>query len=350
MSKAQTQQADPEIGDNDRDSLYTLPLAMIPLETASLRRARMIKNVRLDSVIEMFADEVSGSGQWPIDSLNHVFEWPEATVHPDLTTLRKLALLPSFDVYSLRVQLRKHGIAVDEHEHLRLSEAKNRELTSYMSTFTRPLILNIYGDNDLSISSFEDIIGLFRKPDRKKSLEKLQHMAQKLEIGIESIPNFLEDYGDIFLSLSYYRSCLDSIEPLISGFLEWLDQIRANWAFRRDPDLIGTCRMVQETLNGTMAAITGCFENFDRSAQDLWQDLTPDRFRKVEKLIKDHHVFIGGTLCSLTVKMETWDRVFPNKAAGSPARRAEFVRTEIRQGIEKIRRFEVTAPILSELR
>jgi hypothetical protein len=340
----------PQIRDADRDSLYTLPLAMIPLETPSLRRARMIKNVQLDSVLEMFTDEVSGSGQWPIDNLAHVFDWPDATVHPDLVTLRKLALLPSFDVYSLRVLLRQHGIAVNEHEKLRLSDTKNRELTSYMSTFTRPLIFNIYGNDDMSISSFEDIIGLFRRPDRKKSIEKLQQMAQKLEIEIESIPNFLEDYGDIFLSLSYYRNCLDSIEPLISGFLEWLEEIRANWTFRRDADLIGTCRMVQETLNGTMAAITGCFENFDRSAQDLWQDLTPDRFRKVEKLIKDHHVFIGGTLCSLTVKMETWDRVFPNKQAGSPARRAEFVRTEIRQGIEKMRRFEVAAPILSELR
>lgn len=350
MNTATIEQADSTVRDVDRDSLYTLPLAMIPLETPSLRRARLIKNVQLESVLEMFTDEVTGSGQWPIDCLNHVFDWPDSTVHPDFETIRKLALLPSFDVYSLRILLRQHGIAVNAHEHLRLSESRGRELTSYMTTFTRPLILSIYGDDDMSISSFEDIIALFRRPDRKKSLEKLQQMAQMLDMNLESIPNFLEDYGDIFLSLSYYRSCLDSVEPLISAFLEWLDQIRSNWVFRRDPELNATCRTVQETLNGTMASITGCFESFDRSAEDLWQDMTSERFRKVERLIKDHHVFIGGTLCALTVKMETWDRVFPNKAAGSPARRAEFVRTEIRQGIEKMRRFEVTAPILSELR
>ena len=350
MNTATTTQAPEAITDADRDSLYILPLAMIPLETPSLRRARMIKNVRLESVIEMFTDETTGSGQWPIDCLNHVFDWPENAVHPDLETLRRLSLLPSFDVYSLRVLLRQHGITVNEHEHLRISQAKGRELATYMSTFTRPLILNIYGDDDPSISSFEGIVGLFRNPDRQKSLQKLQQMANKLEISLDAIPNFLEDYGDIFLSLSYYRGCLDAAEPLITSFLDWLDQLRTTWALRRDADLLATCRMVQETLNGTMAAITGCFESFERSAEDLWQDLTSERFRKVERLIKEHHVFIGGTLCALTVKMETWDHAFPNKEAGSPARRAEFVRTEIQQGIEKMRRFEITAPILSELR
>ncbi len=347
---AMIESADESISDSDRDSLYVLPLAFIPIETASLRRARMIKNVRLESVIEMFTDETTGSGQWPVDCLSNVFDWPETAVHPDLETLRKLALLPSFDVYSLRILLRQHGISVNSHEHLRISDAKNRELTNYMTTFTRPLIQNIYGTDNHTISSFEDIIGLFRNPDRKKSIEQLQKMADRLEITLNAIPDFLEDYGDIFLSLSYYRCCLDAVEPLITSFLGWLEEIQTNWAFRRDMELLETCRMVQETLNGTMATITGCFENFDRNAKDLWNDLTPERFRKVERLIKEHHVFIGGSLCALTVKMNIWDRVFPNKEAGSPARRAEFVRSEIRQGIEKIRRFEVTTPILSELR
>jgi hypothetical protein len=339
-----------ETADSDRDSLYTLPLAIIPLETPALSKARMIKNVRLESVIEVFSDPSAGSGQFTVESLPKLFEWPEGVIHPDLATLTKLALLPSFDVYSLRILLREHGIQVNSLDALRLSPTKSRDLTAYMATFTRPLICNIYGDTDIAIQSFDDLLALFRNPDRRKSMEKLRVMAQKLEIQMEDIPRFLEDYGDIFLSFSYYRQCLDVIAPIISLFLDWLREVQTNWMLKREAELIATCRMIQETLNGTTAAITGCFENFDRSAKDLWQDLTPERFRKVEELIKSHHAFIGAILCALTVKMETWDRVFPNKNTGSPARRAEFVMTEMRQGIEKIRRFDVSAPMLSALR
>jgi hypothetical protein len=58
-----------EISDNDRDSLHILPLNILPLDTPSLNRAKLIKNVRLDSVIEMFTDEDTGSGQIDIEDL-----------------------------------------------------------------------------------------------------------------------------------------------------------------------------------------------------------------------------------------------------------------------------------------
>ena len=90
------------IRDGDRDSLYILPLAMIPMRTPALRRARIIKNVRLDSVIELFEDAKCGSGQIGIEDLAHESGWHDAPRHPDLVILRKLKTLPSFDVYSLR--------------------------------------------------------------------------------------------------------------------------------------------------------------------------------------------------------------------------------------------------------
>ena len=49
-------------GDFDRDSLHILPLSMISLETRGLQRARMIKNSRLESVVELFEGEEIGSG------------------------------------------------------------------------------------------------------------------------------------------------------------------------------------------------------------------------------------------------------------------------------------------------
>jgi hypothetical protein len=337
------------IRDIDRDSLYILPLSMIPLQTPALRRARMIKNVRLDSVVELFTDARSGSGQIDIEDLPHEFNWREAPVHPDLIVLRKLSGLPSFDVYSLRILLRQHNIPVNDFEALRLSKSKNKELTSYMAAFTRPLIANVYGDADLAIQSFDDIVGLFRSPDVRKALEKLRMMAAKLEIGVEDVPKFLEDYGDIFLSLSYYRQCLDQIEPLVSGFIEWIEELRASWPAQRDANLSATCRSIHETMNATMLAITGRFESFDRGTQDFWENVSADRFRKVEALITSFHTTIGGILCALTVKMEAWARTFAHKKAGGPGKRAEFIMTAMRQGMEKIQHIENSAPALAQL-
>lgn len=339
-----------QIRDIDRDSLYILPLAMIPMQTPALRRARLIKNVRLDGVIELFDDAVAGSGQIMVEDLPHEFNWRDDLLHPDLLVLRKLVTLPSFDVYSLRILLRDLDINVNDYDCLRLSRSKNEELTSYMMAFTRPLIVNIYGDADVTVRTFEDIIALFRAPDVRKALDKLRLMAEKLEIRLEDIPKFLEDYGDIFLSLSYYRQCLDQIEPHVSGFLEWLEELRGSWPAQREPNLLAACRTIQETMNATMLAITGRFESFDRSTKDLWEHVSADRFRKVEMLIQSYHTTIGGILCALTVKMEAWTRTFKHKRAGGPAKRAEFIMTGMRQGMEKIQHIENSAPALAQLR
>ncbi len=341
--------SDPSLADIDRDSLHILPLSIIPLQTKGLRRARMIKNVRLRSVVELFRDEQAGSGQLDIEDLGAEFGWPPEEIHPDLVVLRKLAGLPSYDVYSLRVLLRDHGIKVNDHDALRLSPTKNRELTQYMTQFTRPLILQIYGSGDIAIKDFGDVIALFRDPDVSRAREKLRIMAQKLEIRVEEVPKFLEDYGDIFLSLAYYRQCLDQIEGTISEFLESLGDLRKNFQLRTDTNLMRTCDMIEATINGLMAAITGRFENFDRSTKDMWNEITAARFRKVEALITTYHTTIGGVLCALSVKMNAWNTLFPSRSVGGPIRRSEFIMGEMKQGIENIKQVEDSAPMLSAL-
>ncbi|MCH8835080.1 MAG: hypothetical protein IH925_03955 [Proteobacteria bacterium] len=344
-----TKQAADDIRDIDRDSLHILPLSIVPIETLALKRARLIKNARLQSIIEFFGYKYTGSGQVEIEDLGGEFGWPEIPAHPDLVLLRKLGDLPSYDVYSLRILLRDHGIAVNNVDALKLSPAKQSELTEYMTSFTRPLIMQIFGGEDVSIQSFEDVIRLFRNPDLKKAREKLKIMAEKLEIGIEDVPKFLEDYGDIFLSLSYYRQCLDQIEPTIDMFLDALDEIRGNWQLKNDQNLMKTCTMMQSTINGLMVAITGRFENFDRSTNDMWNNISAERFRKVEELISSYHTTIGGVLCALSVKMDAWARLFPKKDAGGPFKRAEFIMSEMKQGIDKIQKIEDSAPMLAEL-
>src|SRR5215475_5501393 len=93
------------IMDSDMDSLFVLPLSVIPFQTETLRSSRLIKNHHMQSVVELYAEKGMGSGQIDVNDLPQHFNWRNAA-HSDYDILRKLADMPSFDVYSLRRSLR----------------------------------------------------------------------------------------------------------------------------------------------------------------------------------------------------------------------------------------------------
>jgi hypothetical protein len=338
-----------EIRDSDRDALHILPLGILPLQTLAVRRARLIKNFKLEAVIEFFEGRDTGSGQLGIEDSHKEFGWKVSPPHPDLTMLRKLGQLPSYDVYSLRILLRESDIVVDQASALRLSPTMVRELTSYMSDFTRPLIQEVYGTDDVLVKSFDDLLALFRAPDIRRAKQKLQEMADKLEVKLMDIPRFLEDYADIFLSFSYYRRCLDQTMPAVDNFQTSLKSLRTNYTLKNDHSFQKTCEMILATVNDLLTAITGRFENFELSTADMWRNLTAERFRAVESLIRSYHVMIGTVLCFLSVKFDSWVRMFPNPSVDKPIQRAEFLMTGMRPGFDGMRRIENLAPMLSTL-
>ena len=338
-----------QVDPKDQDSLNILPLGIVPIETDALRRARMIKSARLESVIEVFRDREAGSGQMDIEKLPQEFNWNSSPPHPDFLLLMKLALMPSYDVYSLRVQMRAHGIKVNDEKYLKLSPEKTEELGAYMKSFTRPLLLQIYGDEGETVESFADVVALFRDPDVDKARQKLQIMAGKLGIEIMDIPKFLEDYADIFLSLSYYRQCLDRITPVVEGFTGSFDDLKKSYQMRSNTHLMATMDEMQNTFTELLGKVTGRLESFERNTKDMWNNISAERFRKIEKLIKAYHTSLGGILCALTVKMDSWSENFPLPNSGGPVKRSEFIMSEMKHGLEKIRQFDAKAPSMSDL-
>ncbi|MBX9635187.1 MAG: hypothetical protein K2X44_09420 [Magnetospirillum sp.] len=328
------------IADSDMDSMFVLPLSIIPLETPALQSAKLIKNVRLKSVVEIFADAQTGSGQVDVESLPRMFEWPDGQLHPDHAILRRLALLPSYDVYSLRISLREHGIPVNDYSALKLSPEKATELTKYMLMFTRPLMKLIYAEEAVNVESYEDLLKLFRDPDVKKARQRLEQMAQSLNIDIWDVPRFLEDYGDTFLSLSYFRHCLDRLEPYFTACVDSMKPVRSHFQLKQDQGLMKTCDTIEDTINNISASITGRLEVFEKRTREMWGNLNQEEFRQVKALIERYHVTIGGALCGLTVKMNSFAKMFPRPNSGGPVKRADFMASEMIQGIELIRNTE----------
>lgn len=338
----------PAYSNEDQDSLHILPIWVLPVVHPTLRRARLIKNARLESMVELFNYDNCGSGQVTVAGAAKTLGLNVTPPHPDIILLRQVSELSSYDVYSMRILLRDKGIVLNDGSALQLSQSKIDSLSSYMGKFTQPLISEIFGE-DATGRPFTDMISLFKDCDASMVRERLATMADKLGIGVMDIPKFLEDYADIFMSLSYYRQCLDETLPRIEIFMLGLDELRSNYQLKNDVNLMATLETIEETINDVLANVTGRLESFERSTKDMWQNLTAERFRKIESLIRSYHTAIGGVLCSLSVKMNAWTHQFPNPADSGPIRKSEFIMQEMRQGIDRIRMIEDTVPMLSSL-
>ena len=328
------------ISDRDRDSLHVLPLCIIPLESQLFQQMRMMKNVRLESVVELFGGMDTGSGQIKVEALRATYgSIPDA----DIAMLNKLSQLNSYDVYSLRILLRKQGIDVNEGE-LSLSEGKQRELTEHMCTFTRPLVSYIYGEEHVAEQNI-DLLSLLRDPDIKKARQKLLTLSDKLGIPLEHVPKFLEDYGDIFLSISYYRQSYNRIAPILRDFQESIEGILTNRLLQQDRNRVDTCTRVRGAFTDMTASLRQRIKTFEFGSQNMWVEIDAAKFQKFSVLVRNNHTMLGGVLCALSLKLDAWKKRFPDPQFGGPMKRAEFIVNDMQQGLEKFSKPRATIEI-----
>ncbi len=325
----------------EKDSLHLLPLEIIPLKSSALSRARLVKNVRMEGMVEVFRGGGTGSGQFDPTTLEQSFDIAEDETATDADKIRALAALNSFDVYSLRIQLRTLGIDVDDIESLRLSKEKRAELTKYMVGFTRPLIRQIYGDAETEISDVSELIALFDNPNREEALKNLKMITENLRIGIGDLPRFLEDYGDTFLSLAYFRDALDKLEPQLSSFFSSIDEIRENHQLRQNGNLIRSLETLAHDFSSIKATLEGHFVSFDQQTSAMWSNMTAESFHQLKTLIENSHTTVGGILCGLSVKLGAWHDRFGDRDAGLISK-AEFIMSDMRQGMDLL--LEISVP------
>ena len=318
----------------DMDSIHVLPLSIVPLKTPSLRRARLIKNVRLESVVELFSDIGGASGQLDPTMLADTFDWPRAGLHPDERTIIALSELHSFDVYSLRLQLRKLGIQITDSSQLRLSHKKSAELMQYMNEFTLPLLRQIYDSSDKAATDMDGLVKKFTVPDRQEALQNLKVIADRLAIGLHEVPRFLEEYADIYMSISYGKEILRTLVPKIAVLQDDMDEIKENYELRNDARLMQSIDFIRKSIQDLTESVAGRFETFDKSSKKMWEEISPESFKRVKRLVRSHHASIGAVLCGLSVKLNGWQ---DNMAKGRGLiRRADFLRSDMLHGMEKI--------------
>jgi hypothetical protein len=130
--------------------------------------------------------------------------------------------------------------------------------------------------------------------------------------------------------------------------MDGMAMMRASHQLVQDRSLMGVIDTMESTVNGMLSNITGKIESFERSTNDMWRDLTADKFQKIEALVSRYHTTIGGALCAMSVKMAAWSNEFPN-ASGGVGRRAAFLMSDMIQGIEHLQAPSDDAPMLAAL-
>lgn len=333
---------------SDIDSLHILPLADLPIDTKVLRNARLVKNVRLEGMLEMFQERGSGSGQSSPKNLHDFFEI-DSEKSRDFELINKLAALPSYDVYSLRVSLRDLGIDMSELTWLKLSDEKTAELSTFMGEFTRPLVRFVYGDKTSMPASLAELMSLFSDPDATVARENLMRLAEQLDVDLMRIPKFLEDYADVYMSLSFYRSCMEDIAPILANFLAGLHAIRSSSHFRDDRRLITDCKHVEQKLSLLYSDVSGVLGRFRSNTESMWESPTAEDYRRMEDMILGLQAHIGKVLCALTVKMLAWQKMFPREADETQlSAKAAFVVSEMKYGLQNLRPLSETLDLEAE--
>jgi hypothetical protein len=318
----------------DQDSIHTMAVMALPISHPGLGRTRLVKNVRMETRIEMFSGGGAGSGQIAIEDIPDHFS-EDASLRADMSLLSSLSVLPSFDCYTLRRGLRQQGINVEQETIFKLSDSKIQELFPLMRRITRPLIKHLYGEEDLDITDTRTLLELVRNPDQNKVLDRLDRMATTLGVSIEKLPSYLEDFGDLYLSLSYFESYFIENAPKVEQMILWAQDVGQSSHLRNDPLAQKTLTDVERRLRYLKDNLENRFKNLSEVTKVNWDLLDVMMFQKVQRSILAEQIYLATGLCGLAVKIYEWERVFPN-AGGSPDRVLEFASSELRPGLDNL--------------
>ena len=75
---------------------------------------------------------------------------------------------------------------------------------------------------------------------------------------------------------------------------------------------------------------------FNKLENEFWSEVSARRLREIEDVAKANHTQLGGILCGMTVKMNSWRKKFPTPERITPHRVAAFVMSELGEGIGNI--------------
>ena len=318
------------------DDLHTLCLDAFDIKFQTLKEARLVKNVFLETVVEFKESELASSGPMPLKQLAIEFDERDVS-REEIKMINNLASLPSFDCYTLKRGIGPMKISLLNDQILKLSDAKVGTLFDLMSRITRPLIQYLYTDDNLRIKDTSGLLSLIQNTDPFKVKDRLDVVAANLEISLKELPNYLQEFGELFLSISYFESAFREYNPKLDQFLLWAEDGVKNSNLRNDPNAQRELTLTEQKFRELKENLDARFRLLGNITQIDWQDLKSSEFKKIQREILSQQANLAIGLCGLAVKMIEWEYQFPS-AGGSPQQCLEFLSAEANTGLDNLLR------------
>ncbi len=287
----------------------------------------------METRIELYRESGMGSGQVGIDELPDFMQATDDLLNHDVPMLKSVGDMESFDPYSLRRGLRSAGIAIDDLEAFTLSDVKKRELQPHMRNLTRPLLQHVFDASNIELSDPEMLRDRLLNANSADVLQRINGLASALETTREDLPDLLEDYGDVFLSLGFYKQYFADIGPRVSQLRGWVREAYDVPHISKDPMTGPGLIKAERTLGALQQSLKRRLNNFENKTDIRWERVTVGTFNQVRALITDHQESLAAVLCGLAVKVFEWEARFPG-GGGSFERRADFVLSDLRSGLD----------------
>lgn len=318
------------------DEIDQLPLDAMPLNSNTLKKAKLIKNSKLQTVLELYNDANIGSLQLDPDALHEIFTTENEKLAEDQRLITRLSTLDSFDVFSLRGSLEEMGIEVENLDALELSEEMQSRLKKYAGEFTAPLLMNIFSMTKPQAREAGSIRQFLNNPDPKIVQKNLKKMSEQTGIPVAEIPEFIEEYSEVYMSVAYYRNNFESISGDMARFFEWVEVLKNHKDVAANPQTAISCTNVQRQLEYLYVSMQQRLELFQYNFEGFWKDINRENLQKLREEIAEVHRSMGVTLCGLVVKMRAWAREFPSNDVGGFQKRSKYVFSELEPGLDKL--------------
>jgi len=321
---------------DELDNLLSVRVSLLPVSSASLRKTRLVKNCRLESVLELYRDDSAGRGQIDIGQAQSVFGL-SSPADPDLSLLRSVALLPAFDAFSLRLLLREMGASLEQMGGLSLSPPRTQIWDNHVRKLTLPLLEYVFGRDQGENASLGQLVEMFRNPNVGLAESQLSRLANKLDIKIGALASFLEDYTDTFMAIAFYHLALADLLPLVNRFLVSVQRLSAEPRYRQNEKLRELCAETGSTFQFILKMISTRLTASERMTATLWSNELSIPHRVLQEKLREFHILLALLVAGVAAKMSAWFAAFPMDDSGRPQDRAEFLSNDICYAMSRLK-------------
>ena len=310
---------------SEASSLDELSLDRLPVVHPTLRKARIVKNGRLKSVIELYRDRSAGSGHYEVSDLPATLGVSSA--HPDILLLRWIALLPAFDVAGVRLLLRDVGVLADGDLPLPHDAAIQR--------YIEP-VLRAGGGEDGALLSRAELETALADPNGV-GREIMTRLMQRVGLRPDETVRFVRDAIDTYAAFGLYAHALEWQRKRIAQLLASIRSLAAETQARKDRALLTGLADIAATFPELLSSGERRVSAAEKVIATSWSKTLGAPLRAHQRQIREVQVLVGYVLAGLDAKLNAWQVAFPSETPGSVSRRANFLCHEMTQGLGDLR-------------